>query len=644
MPESSAKKARHSSRRHSRDTIRAMSYAPKHPEGARKKAVAHGAGSGPSKGRSGRPRRNSSTRPMRSNSKTKKMTVNPSTRKHHSVPDVAPDTLRIIPIGGVEEIGKNMTVIEYGEDIIIVDAGFQFSEDETPGVDFLLPNTTYLAERKEKIRGLFITHGHFDHIGAIPYIMEGIANPTIYTREFGSLIIQKRQMEYPHVPALDIKVVQGDERMKIGKHFHVSFFPISHAIPDSMGIIIETPVGDIAFIEDVRVDHIEGIPTPAEEEHYARFKGKKMLLMTLDSTSVSKPGFSLPESQALAGIEQIMKDTPGRLIIGTFSSQVERVMAMIEMARKYNKKVVVDGRSMKGNVEIVRQLELIKLDNIVPIEDIDTLKDKEVVVIATGAQGEEYSVFDRIANKTHKFIRLKPSDTVLFSSSVIPGNERSIAKLKDNLYRQEARIVTYTDADVHASGHGSRGELEWIHKQIDYQHFMPLHGHHYMLRIHAELAQSLGTPKERILIPDNGTIVEFSNGGKTMTRRKEKAPSDAVMVDGFSIGDMQEAVIRDRQMLAEEGMFIVVVSINPKTGKLRKSPDIISRGFIYLRESQTLLNETRNLIKKTAEDTTRGMNPINFDHVKGAVTDTVRRHLFQKTGKSPIVIPVVIGV
>jgi ribonuclease J len=565
-------------------------------------------------------------------------------KKSDHIPPPKEGVLRVIPLGGVEEIGKNMTLLEYGDEIIVVDAGFQFSEAETPGIDFILPDVTYLKERKDRVKALFITHGHYDHIGAIPYIIEDMGNPPIYSREFGSLIIQKRQIEFPDVPPLTIRTVRGTETIQVGKNFSVSFFPISHTIPDSMGLLIDTPVGTVAFVEDIRVDHVGGVPTDKEKEHWKAFKDKNIVLFTLDSTSVEKPGFSLPESHAIETTDRIMKEVSGRLIIGTFASNVERIIQFIQIAQKYNKMIAVDGRSMKSNVEIVKQLGLVKFDNVISIEDIDDYPPNKIVVLATGAQGEEYSVFDRIANKTHKYITLSRADTVVFSSSVIPGNETAITKLKDNLYRQEARIITYQDSAVHASGHGNRDELGWIHQQIKYKFFVPLHGHHYMLRIHAELAESLGTPRENIVIPDNGSIIEISEHGSKIATLKEKVPVGAVMVDGFSIGSEQHVVIRDRQTLAEDGIFVIVISVNPRSGKLRKSPDIISRGFVYLKEQQELISLARGLVGKTVEKTTQGMHPINFDIVKSAVTDDVRKLLFQKTGKSPIVIPVIIGV
>jgi ribonuclease J len=560
------------------------------------------------------------------------------------IPAVEAGVIRIIPLGGVEQVGQNMTAIEYGDDIIIVDVGIEFASEETPGVDYIIPNTKYLEDRKDKIRGLFITHGHLDHIGALPYVVDKIGNPKIYTRRFGEMMILKRHEEFPHLDPLDIHTVEGSETIRIGSSFVINTFSISHTIPDSMGLEIQTPLGEIVFIEDVRVDNIKGIPTDEEVQQYSRFKNKKVLLLTMDSTSIEKPGFSLSESVVVQNVEKIIKDAPSRLIIGTFASQVERIMAIIELAHKYDKKIVIEGRSMKANVEIIKHLDLLKTDNIIPLTDIDQYPPQKIVMIATGAQGEEFAALMRIANRTHKQVKLTKGDTVLLSSSIIPGNEKSITKLKDNLYRSDAKVITYLDSDVHASGHGNRDELKWIHDQIDYKYFMPVHGHHYMLRQHAEMSITLGTPRENVIVPDNGSIIEIYDGGNKIRVRKEKAPSNVSLVDGFSIGDIQEVVIRDRQTLSADGMFIVVVIVDQKTGKLRKSPDIISRGFVYLRESQDLLRSIRTLIKKTVEDDIQGQNPINFDNVKGNVTDVVSRTLFQKTAKRPIVIPVVITV
>jgi ribonuclease J len=510
-----------------------------------------------------------------------------------------------------------------------------------------LPNTKYLEDRKDKIRAVFITHGHLDHIGGIPYVMDRIGNPPLYTRALTSIMIKKRQEEFPHLPDLNIKVVEKEDTITVGK-LKVRFFSVTHTIPDSMGIIIDTPYGALVTPGDIKLDHVNGIPTEAEEKEYSRFDKENVLFLMMDSTNVDNPGFSTPERVVHENLDEIIKNTKSRLVIGTFASQLERVIKIIQIAEKYGKKVVVEGRSMKNNIEIVRHTGMleVKKDTIISAEEMDNYPPDRIIALATGAQGDEFAALMRMSNKTHKHFKITPRDTILLSSSIIPGNEKAVQKLKDNLARQGAKIIHYRSSDVyiHSTGHGNRGELEWLHKKIKPHFFMPMHGSHYMLKQHEELAKSIGMPPENILVPDNGSILEIQDEGTKFVRLKEQAPNGMVMVDGFSIGDVQELVMRDRKMLAQDGMFVIIASINTKTGKLKKSPDIISRGFVYLRESQDLLQQARLIIKKSVEDTTRGMNPINFDFVKSTVSDNVGRFLFQKTAKKPIVIPVILGV
>lgn len=568
-------------------------------------------------------------------------------RKPHDIIPPTGDNIRIITLGGVEEIGKNMTAIEYKNDIVVVDMGFQFKDDDTPGVDYILPNTKYLEDRKDKIRGVFITHGHLDHTGGIPYIMERIGNPPLYTRNLTSIMIRKRQEEFPHLPPLNLKIVEKEDAITVGK-LRVRFFAVTHSIPDSMGIIIDTPYGSIVTPGDLKVDHNEGIPTEVEEKEFARFRKEKVLLLMMDSTNVENPGFSTPERIVYENLDKIIRDTKGRLVIGTFASQLERVMRIIMSAEKYGKKVVIEGRSMKNNIDVVLKTGMLKVKphTIISNTEMENFPPDRIVVLATGAQGDEFAALMRMSNKTHKHFKVTPRDTVLLSSSIIPGNERSVQKLKDNLSRQGVKIIHYRTSDVfiHSTGHGNRGELEWIHKKVNEKFFIPIHGNHYMLRLHQDMAESIGVQKQNIIVPDNGSIIEIQDGGNKIVKLKEEAPSGIMMVDGFSIGDVQEMVIRDRKMLAQDGIFVIVVSINTKTGKLKKSPDIIARGFVYVRESQDLLAQSRLIIKKTVEDTTKGMNPINFDFVKSSLSDNVGRFLFQKTAKKPMVIPVVLGV
>lgn len=564
-----------------------------------------------------------------------------------TIPPLAPNSIRVIPLGGVEEIGKNMTLVEYGNDIIIIDIGFQFKDENTPGIDYILPNTKYLEERKDKIRAVLVTHGHLDHIGGIPYVMPRIGNPPLYTRMLTSVMIKKRQEEFSSVPPLDIKIVEKDETITIGA-LKVSFFSVTHTIPDAMGIIISTPHGDIVHTGDLKLDHVEGVPTEEEEAEYDRaFKTRKVLLLMADSTNVENPGFSIPEKVVHRNIEEIIKNTKGRLIIATFASLLERMLKIIEFAEKYGKKVVVEGRSMKTNIEICRHLGLLKpkKDTLITVEQMPQYPPERIIILATGAQGDEFAAMMRISNKTHKYVKITKRDTILLSSSVIPGNERPVQKLKDNLSRQGAHIIHYRIADVHSSGHANRDETAWIHKKIHPKFFMPLHGYHYMLRVHGEIAKDAnGLTEDDVIIPDNGSIVEIQDGGAKITKLKEKAPSGIVMVDGFSVGDIQDVVIRDRVMLAQDGIFIVFAIINAQTGRLKKSPDIISRGFVYLRESQDLLHHARMIIKNTVEDSTKGMNPINIEYVKTNITDNVSKFLLQKTAKRPIVIPVLLSI
>lgn len=553
------------------------------------------------------------------------------------------NVIRIIPLGGVEEIGRNMTMVELNDQIIVIDAGIGFADEENPGIDYMIPNTKYLEANKHKIKAMVVTHGHLDHIGGIPYLIERIGNPPIYTREFGALLIKAKAEDFPGLK-LNIKVVEGnDGSLPISPDFKVRFFGLTHSIPDSTGVIIETPFGDIVSTGDVRVDNKDGVPLPKEFEQYKMFKDRNILLMTMDSTGITSPGWSGSEAEVINNIDTIIKNAPGRLIIGTFASQVERILEFINSATKYGKYVAVDGRSMKTNVGIAKELKLTDFKNVIGLEEMDDYPPHKIVLIATGAQGEEFAALMRMANGTHKQIKLSSTDTIVLSSSVIPGNESAVDALKDNLYRGDAKVITYMDNVVHASGHGKRGELEWLHKQINYKFFMPVHGHHHRLKMHAELSESLGCPKENIVVPDNGSIVEIINEGKEIVKRKEKVPGEAVLIDGLSVSDTQHLVIRDRKALAQDGIFVMVVMINMKTKQVKKSPDLISRGFVYLKENQELLKKARNMIKKTTEETVAGMDPIDFDYVKDTITRKVTKFLFQATGKRPVVIPVILS-
>jgi ribonuclease J len=590
-------------------------------------------------------------RPTQPPVEIRELNAAPLERKTAHIPDVAPGVIRIIPLGGVEEIGKNMTAIEIGDDIIVIDAGMFFANGETPGIDYVIPNTRYLEERKDKIRALIVTHGHLDHIGGVPLVLSRIGNPPVYSRNLTVLMMRKRQSEFPHLPALNAITVEKDETITLGK-IKVKFWGVTHTIPDSMGIMIDTPYGWVVNPGDYKLDQIDGIVTPEEEKEYKIFDNNKTLLLMTDSTNIENDGFAMPEVRVHQGIESILRrEKNNRIFMAAFASHITRLIKVIEIAEQMGKKIVLEGRSMKSNIEIIIQAGLLKTQKgtIIPVDDIDKYPPDKILVLITGAQGEEFGGLNRLAQKSNKKLSLKKGDRVILSASVIPGNERAVEKMKDGLSRQGVKLISYRtpgEEIVHATGHGNKEDVKWLHRKINEKFFVPIHGNHFRLQMHKELAMEIGIPEENIVVPDNGTIIEITDNGTKIGVRKEKAPSNPMIVDGFSIGDEQSVVLRDRQALADAGMFVIIATVDQKTGMLRKSPDIISRGFVYLKENQELLRHTRTLIKRTVEQSySRGnTDPANLDNIKNIVADTVAKYLYQKTAKSPVVIPVILSV
>jgi ribonuclease J len=557
----------------------------------------------------------------------------------------AENVVRVVPLGGVEEVGRNMVALEANGDIFVLDAGFHFkAEDEAPGVDYTLPNTAYLEKNQDRVRAVIITHGHLDHIGGIPFLMGRFGNPPIYTRRLTSIMIQRRQEEYPDMPKPNIIEVEPGQVVTIA-HTKVKFFPVTHSIPDSMGVSLETPYGNIVISGDLKLDHEDGTPSEREQKTWGDLGKDKNLFFIADSTNAERDGFSIPEKRVQQTLDEIIKTVKGRLIIGTFASQFERMMGIIESAEKYGKKIVTEGRSIRNNIEIAELAGLLKIqkDTIIPATEIGNYPPDKIVIVCTGAQGEQFAALMRIATKQHKNITLNERDTVVLSSSVIPGNETSVQTLKDNLCRNKVTIIHYRSSDVHSTGHANTGELIWMNQQVNAKFFMPGYGYYAMTFAHAKAVEQAGRPRDSIILADNGSVIDVEDGER-LNIHKQKVPSAPLVVDGFSIGDRQEVVMRDRQSLAKDGMFVAIVTVNVKTGKLRKSPDIISRGFVYLRDSQGMLNEARLLIKKTVEDSTRNMNPIDLDFVRNQLSDVLAGFLFARTNKAPMVIPVLIGV
>ncbi|MCX6747616.1 MAG: ribonuclease J, partial [Candidatus Nomurabacteria bacterium] len=420
-------------------------------------------------------------------------------------------------------------------------------------------------------------------------------------------------------------------------------------IPDSMGLIIETPHGWIVTPGDYKLDQIDGIVTESEEKEYSIFDKAKVLLLLTDSTNIENEGFSLPEIRVHQGLENLIKKVSGRLIIAAFASHITRLAHVVQVAENLGKKIALEGRSMKTNIEVAIEANYFipKKGTIIPIEEADNYPPNKVVILMTGAQGEEFSALNRAANKSHAKFQLHKGDTIILSASVVPGNELKVQKMKDGLTRQGVRIITYRTGGedfVHATGHGNQEDIKWLHRKTHPKFFIPIHGHHSMLVRHKELAIEIGMSEENIVVPDNGTIIEISPDGEKISVRKEKAPSGAMLVDGASISDSQDVVIRDRQMLAQDGMFVIIAVVDQNTGKLKKSPDLISRGFVYLKENQELLRQVRIIIKKSIEDATTKNPGIDFDYIKAELGETVSKYLYQKTSKRPLVIPVVLSI
>ena len=585
--------------------------------------------------------------PKKTGGTTKRSAVTAKTETAKStviIPPVKRGHIRILPLGGMEEVGKNMTIIETYEDIFVFDVGFQFvSEEEIPGIDYIIPNTSYLEERKNKIRGILITHGHLDHIGGIPFIMDRINYPPIYTAELTELLIRKRNEEFPELKKIQLIPFAPGERMKIGNSY-IRSFPVTHSIPDAMGFSIETPMGDIVISGDLRLDHTMGKPSEKEERVWGALSKRDNLFFMCDSTNAEQSGFSTDEHIVITNLEKFIREAKNRMIIGTFASQFDRIVKIISIAEKYNKKIIAEGRSIKTNIEIAQRSGRLKPrpDTIIPVETMGDYPPDRIIVLSTGAQGEEFAALMRISAGKHKHIKLGPRDTVLLSSSVIPGNELSVQKLKDNLTRYGLELINYKTSDIHTSGHGNIEELVWINKKVGAKYFMPGYGYHSMLRSHASGVIRSGFPKENVVIAENGNLIDISPKKELMIH-KEKAPASVMAIDGFRVGDIQEVVIRDRKALTKDGIFVIVATVDARTGKVQKSPDIISRGFVYLRENQDLLRQARYIAKKTIEDNTIGVRKVDYDHVKDQVTENIKKFLFQQTNKRPMVLPVVLA-
>ena len=557
------------------------------------------------------------------------------------------DTLRLIPLGGLGEVGRNMTLLEYKNSILIIDMGFRMPEETMPGIDYIIPDISYLLENKryKNVVGVVITHGHYDHIGAIPYIWNRIGNPPIYAAPLTKGIILKRQDEFKDQPKLDVNEVKDGSKIKLGV-FEVEFFKQNHSIPDNMGLLIKTPVGNIVHTSDFKFDNFPVNEKPTDFKKLESIAENGIHLLMCDSTGAEEPGHSLSEKDIFENMDKIFAGAKGRIIIATFSSLINRIQQAVTLSEKYNRKVGFIGHSMKSNVEVTKKLGYLKSQKgtlLKKVAEVNDLPDNQVTILCTGAQGEENAGLMKIATGEHQSIKIKPGDTIVFSSSVIPGNERSVQILKDDFIRQKANVFHYKMMDIHAGGHAQRDEIKEMVNIMKPKFFMPIHGQFSMLFANARLAEDeCGYKEDQAILADNGNIINVTKDRVFIDNKSVSA--EYIMVDGLGIGDVGEVVLRDRQMLAKDGIFVIIAVVNRKTGKVQESPDIISRGFVYLKESKDLLYQARKKVIATIEKSTTSGQVTNWTYIKDAIRNNLSDFLFQKTQRRPMILPVIIEV
>ncbi len=549
--------------------------------------------------------------------------------------------LKVIPLGGLEEVGRNMTIFEYKGDIVIVDMGLQFPEENMPGIDYIIPNIDCLKGKEKQIKGIIITHGHLDHIGAISHIASKLGNPPIYCTGLTEGIIEKRHSEYRDKPKLNTKIINSESHLNLGA-FDLDFFHVNHNIPDGLGIFIKTPAANVLHSGDFKFDFSPIGEEPIEAAKIAKFGEMGIDLLMSDSTNAESTGYQMSEKGIENELGKIFAKSKGRLIVATFSSLVSRLQELINLAQKYDRKIVVEGRSMRTIFEIALKHKNLKIQRglIIDSSKINRLRDDKILVICTGAQGEEGAALMRIANGDHRKIRIKRGDTFVFSSSVIPGNERSVQNLKDVIYKEGASVVHYKMMDIHSGGHAKIEELKMMIQLSKPKSVMPIHGNHFLLVAHGRIAKQLGYKKEQIVVARNGQIIEVSKDRAKPTRKRVK--TDYVMVDGLGVGDVSNVVLRDRKALASEGMVVIVVTLD-RSGNLVSSPDIISRGFVYVDRNKEMIEGVRNKVKEIISN---NKNTASESHkfIRNKLRDDIGQQLYSKIERRPLVLPVIIEV
>lgn len=550
------------------------------------------------------------------------------------------DGIKIIPLGGVNEIGKNLTAFEYKEEIIIIDCGLKFPDEEMFGIDIVIPDITYLLKNKEKVRGIFLTHGHEDHIGALPYVLKQL-NVPVYGTKLTLGIVETKLKEHGLLSVVDLQKVSPRSIIKLN-NMSVEYIRMSHSIADSCSIAIHTPLGVVLHTGDFKIDFT---PIDGGQPDLARFAelGRKgVLAMLSDSTNVEKPGYTMSESKVGEAFMNIFAKTTGRLIIATFASNVHRIQQIIEAAEAYGRKVAVSGRSMENIVAVAMELGYIKAgkDTIVSIDAISKYSDERVVVITTGSQGEPMSALSRMAISEHRKVNIKYGDTVIISATPIPGNERLVSRVVDQLFKKGANVIYERLSEVHVSGHACQEELKLMFALVKPRYFMPVHGEYRHLKHHGELAVKMGVNSNNVIISELGDVIEVKREG---IKKVGSVISGQVFVDGLGVGDVGNIVLRDRKHLSQDGILTVVVTMEKQSGTVIAGPDIISRGFVYVRESEDLMDGAREVVRNSLRKCEEA-RVYEWAAIKSSIKDELRLYLYEKTKRKPMILPIIMEI
>ena len=550
-------------------------------------------------------------------------------------------SLKIIPLGGLHEVGKNITVFEYEDEMIVVDCGLSFPEDDMLGIDLVIPDITYLVKNQEKLKGMVITHGHEDHIGGIPYFLKQINTPIYATRLAAGLISNKLE-EHKLLRSTEMHIVTQGETIQLGKNFKVEFIRSSHSIPDSVMLAITTPVGTILHTGDFKVDY-----TPIDGQlmdfgRIAELGNKGILALMSDSTNAERKGFTMSESSVGELFDTVFQNCSKRIVVATFASNVHRIQQIVNSAIKYNRKIAVCGRSMINIINTSIELGYIKCpDNIfIDIDMIGTYTDEQLVIITTGSQGEPMSALTRMAAGDHRKITITQNDLIIISATPIPGNEKYVSKVIDDLMQLGAEVVYSALANVHVSGHACQEEQKLIMALVKPKYFIPVHGEYRQLRAHADTAKLMGINESNIFMLTNGRVLEMN---EDECKFNGTVPSGRVLVDGLGVGDVGNIVLRDRQHLAQDGLIVIVLTMDSQTGEVVAGPDVISRGFVYVRESENLMDDVKSVVRhEVAKCEERGIR--DWTTIKSTIKENLRDYLFIKTKRNPMIIPIIMEV